>query len=745
MSSRLRRRDLITYAFLSQGIYGTDDRLAGLLPLFHPIVEALQGEIFDPRILADRVNEAYPWSINTDVAENLIPRFQAVGWLEQIVDHDGDVAYKYRKPDDTTIPQDALVATEEELHEIGDRFLDFAQTISPLFSFTTSRDDLEELLLRWLVEKRAFDRDMIVRAVQNHFLTPPNADLAQDEILEDDGVFSGEDTYLCARFVDSLCNDPTQIHLFDKLVRISAVALIAEVVLDTQSPAIKNLTFSRGRVFYDSPLLLDLFGCNGTNNYENARFINDNLLRFEAIPSAFSHSIDEAKENLRVMLKLPIPERYGPTAEAIKKGEVLEDYVKDVLRDFNRYMTQQHVQAVQVDLNLYPNEHHFFSSELREDLLAQVRWYRLTARERDVDSIAYVMRKRRGITSPDITKAKPILITKNPALASIAARFCMRANLIDGYDVGPAVHQRQIASIVWMVVGNEGRKELARRELIRRCADVVRCRPDIVLKTRDELRRVDLEKARQFEALVTRPRPTQLLMDLTLGARRVVTSENLDVIFQRLKESAAEEVQKRAEEDGKRQREKHRKERAKLQEEVEQERRGRAAASEGWRQEERRRQEAEARIADARRREEEMIDRWIATSGEYEGCINRWIDTAVYGILLATAVVAFLAAFMDIYPYFTTVIGAAASLIGVVVAIGEKTGKMPKIGSRKVFEKRIDFIRGRAQEVGREDLLAEVAVDHRALTIRREARGAIQEFERSRLGGVKAIGGAKAR
>ena len=54
----------------------------------------------------------------------------------------------------------------------------------------------------------------------------------------------------------------------------------------------------------------------------------------------------------------------------------------------------------------------------------------------------------------------------------------MRANLIDGYDVGPAVHQRQIALIVWMVVGNEGRKELARRELIRRCADVVRCEAD---------------------------------------------------------------------------------------------------------------------------------------------------------------------------------------------------------------------------------------------------------------------------
>ena len=79
MPSRLRRRELVTYAFLSQGIYGSDDRLAGLLPLFHPIVETLEGQIFDPRVLAQRVNEAYPWSINTDVAENLVPRFQAVG------------------------------------------------------------------------------------------------------------------------------------------------------------------------------------------------------------------------------------------------------------------------------------------------------------------------------------------------------------------------------------------------------------------------------------------------------------------------------------------------------------------------------------------------------------------------------------------------------------------------------------------------------------------------------------------
>jgi len=273
-----------------------------------------------------------------------------------------------------------------------------------------------------------------------------------------------------------------------------------------------------------------------------------------------------------------------------------------------------------------------------------------------------------------------------------------------------------------MLVGNEGRKELARRELIRRCADVVRCRPDIVFKTRDELRRVDLEKARQFEALVTRPRPTQLLMDLTLGAKRVVTSENLDLIFQRLKESAAEDVQKRAEEEKKKLRERHRKQRTEWQERVEEERRSREAAAERLRDEEQRRLETDSKVTDARRREEGMLDRWIERSGEYEMRANRVIDRMVYGSLLATAAAAFLAAVMNIYPYGTSAIGGTATLISAVVAIGERTGKMPRIGRRRVFEKRIDFISRRAKEAGREDLLAEIAVDHQAMTIKRAGR-----------------------
>jgi hypothetical protein len=146
-TSKLGRRELVTYAFLSHGIYGSDDRLAGLLPLFQPVVEPLAGELFDPKDLVDRVNAAYPWSINTDIAENLIPRFQAAGWLESVVSYHGDTAFRYTAPTSPAVPDVAYNATERELREIGVSFEAFIQALSPLTSAAYTAEQLEELLL----------------------------------------------------------------------------------------------------------------------------------------------------------------------------------------------------------------------------------------------------------------------------------------------------------------------------------------------------------------------------------------------------------------------------------------------------------------------------------------------------------------------------------------------------------------------------------------------------------------------
>lgn len=179
------------------------------------------------------------------------------------------------------------------------------------------------------------------------------------------------------------------------------------------------------------------------------------------------------------------------------------------------------------------------------DFIGRVHWERIPARERDALSIAYVMRKRKGKKTVDAARAMPALLTRNAALADISLRFCKENRLIDERDIGPAVHQRQMASILWMAFGSEERKEFARRDLVQRCSNVVRLRPDIVEKTRQKIRQIDLDKSRQFEALISRSAATQIMMDVTLGAERVVTSENIEEIFQSARASAAEDVRQK--------------------------------------------------------------------------------------------------------------------------------------------------------------------------------------------------------
>jgi hypothetical protein len=76
-------RGLLTYAFVSQGIYGVDDRLSGILPFFLPVLREMQGRVFDPDEFVARSNKMYPWSINTDICHELIPRFGRAGWLKE--------------------------------------------------------------------------------------------------------------------------------------------------------------------------------------------------------------------------------------------------------------------------------------------------------------------------------------------------------------------------------------------------------------------------------------------------------------------------------------------------------------------------------------------------------------------------------------------------------------------------------------------------------------------------------------
>ena len=729
MEKRLQRRDLIAYAFLSQGIYGSDDRLSGLLPLFEPVVTELKGQIFDPAVLAERVNSFYPWSINSDVAENLVPRFQAVGWLTQVISEDGHALFRYQPPQEQTGEHHNLVAVEQRLHEIGEAFQEFIKILSPLTAVGLTVGELEELLLRWIVEKRAFDRELLIKAVKDDMSAPAlPKDLLSDDDVSNDGIFSNEEHYLCARFIGYISHNNHE--MFDYITQIAAVALVTEVVIDTAIPRQQDFSFHHKHIFYDAPFLLDCLGSSGQERYNNASFIHNHLLKFDAVPAVFDHSVEEAIESLKAVLKMSWTERHGPTAEALRKGHVMEDYIRDIAYRIDDYLSKNSIARVHMDLEAYPNDHRFFDKETLDDFLARIRWDRLTARERDALSVAYVMRKRRGRKSIDVTAALPILLTRNAALCDIATRFCREREFLNDRDVGPAVHQRQMASIIWIVVGSDERKELARRDLIQRCADVVRCRPEIIQKAREQLRRMDLDKGYQFEALLTRPRATQLMMDLTLGAERVLTSDNLDAIFERIRESAADDIHKKTQEEITTLKHRHREEKKQLtgkvgvaearveslSETIEEQQLQHARLVEAKEKESSRLTEE---VANLREKDKELLSAWIRSAQSQASDMHSRIDKAIYAIF---GVSAFASAGLLLIgaPVWSAVAAATVTVVSFLVNVAEKYKVIPLLGGKSIFRRQVNFIAQRAREANRQDLLhlLDCSFDHRTLQVK---------------------------
>ena len=78
----------------------------------------------------------------------------------------------------------------------------------------------------------------------------------------------------------------------------------------------------------------------------------------------------------------------------------------------------------------------------------------------------------------DISRVGHIFLTNNMLLVDIARRYCVDHRIIGQPDIGPAIHPRQLASMLWLALGSNDKREITRRDLIQRCAEVARTNPE---------------------------------------------------------------------------------------------------------------------------------------------------------------------------------------------------------------------------------------------------------------------------
>lgn len=534
------------------------DVLDALIPFMEPVLELMHGKVFDPGLLSVGVQRLYSWRFNRDVAEQFAGRLLTKGYLRRATPARNVliVDFKPRSPAD-----DGQVEIAAILDRVIDEFESFPPKVTDLFRFSLSRDDLKDVLIRFLVSLDAYTEEAFAEQVERMKLDLDKKTLL-DQLDEGGQPLTSENRYLCARFVTHLVKEKPEF--VPHLARLASIGLLTEVVEDFIKPT-APATKSDLVLVLDAPVALTLLGLSGREAREDIEAVVNSLRAIGCGFIVLPVSCEEMSRNLSSMLALTPSDRHGPTHDAMRKGEVAEDYVRSVLNNPEKALDKVGVTVRPVDLDTFPSGVRFFDAPTYEDFLAGITWKHgsIDAREHDATCTALTMRLRAGVKNSDPLASKFAFVTTNPIFVRYARDFCRRSRLINERQTPPVILQRELAVTAWLRTGLSGpagddfRKEIPRGHLIASCERVLRPRKEVVRAVHEKLREFAPEKTAQYELMLADHRSVQRLMDETLGDERLVTAENADKLLEEMRLATAQEIKEKSDRKLRQQAQKH--------------------------------------------------------------------------------------------------------------------------------------------------------------------------------------------
>lgn len=507
------------------------DVLDALVPFFVPILQVMDRKIFDPSLFALGVRKMYHWHFTREVAEHFIPRLVRLGYLKEHKEGDRAVYAVVMPP---------LAETQEEreiqdvIEEIITELVDFSKQVSDLFVYSKSREELTDILVRFLVS------DQFSLADAREVDTTEESDDPNLNALEDGGrPLSDDDRYMAARFVDHIVKEKPGF--LPHLSRLASVGLLAEVVEDFVRPT-SQVAHVETTIALDAPLALDYLGLSGKATKEDVRAVFDSLKAIGCKLVVFPVTCAEMTRNLSSMLKLSSPERYGPTHHALLKKEIMKDYVEAVAANPEEALSREGIQVKPMDLKSFPALHKHFDQERYEDFFAEINWVGdVRPREHDATCTALVMRLRAGKHSSDVFKCEYTFATRNPTFTRKSKRYCVESRLIYPSQEGPVVHQRELATVAWLRTGLGAKYEIPSKSLLAHCDRVLRVRPEVTAAVKKRLASITPDSLQQFDLLLHDQRSLRKLADATLNNEKIITGENAEQLLELMKEAAIAE------------------------------------------------------------------------------------------------------------------------------------------------------------------------------------------------------------
>ena len=525
------------------------DVLDALIPFFEPILRVVNGKIFDPKVFAFGVRKMYSWQFTKEIAEQFIPRLAALGIRRKIVNNNGESAYIVEYTDQAAV--DDTDDIKRVFEEIIDEFAKFPVIITDLLNYVKNRDELADILIRFLVSSNVFGK------LNGTVDAGDDAGSLMANLPEGGRPLTEYDKYITARFVGHLVE--TRPDFVPYLSRLASIGLLTEVVDDFVRPISQAAKVDLS-IIIDAPLALDYLGLSGNDIQADIRAVLDALKAIGANLFVFPVTTSEMSRNLRAMLSKPVTQRHGYTHDAMIRRQVMPDYVNTVAGDPEASLENVGILLKDTNLEKFPNQEKYFTREMYQDFLSKIQWGAdIKPREHDATCLALLMRLREGKHARDVFKCRYVFVTRNVTFARQARDYCVRGQLVNENHEGPVIHQRELATIAWLRTGLGEAQTIPRKHLIASCNRILQVRPEVSDAVAAKLKEFTPEKLEQFQALLLDQRSVRKLADATLNDEKVVTSENAQQLLDLMREATAAELQSKYEADMEAARKRHEK------------------------------------------------------------------------------------------------------------------------------------------------------------------------------------------
>jgi hypothetical protein len=513
-------RSLIAFAAARSYSANTNNPLNAILPLFEPIAAALHGRLFTAADLSRELRDRYDLIVSDELCTHWSNQLIQQKLLVPVSTTTGSGGYEWSQ-ERVANAQDGAFA--EEMNELLSELRTFATDSGDLITGSYTDDQLVRLLRRGAIAS------MFPRLHENN--NPHHG---------------SEDEYVFSRFVSSLSVGNARI--LDNISRLRRAAIYSDLILHLREPKKPGGNSQYVHAYLDSPLVMDLLGLGGKLRKQFATRLFESLKAQKVIFLVSPVMIDEVKGNIRALISRDPRDRFGPTADALRRGEFKIDYVEAC---HDRIEALVEASGLQIDHNFNTyliDKLDDAGKSLESELLSRLQsHYRMFgAAERDAKSLIGCLGRRGGSKPRDMYSSRSFFVTSNDMLAAVGNKF-FRENCAYKDSTFPVVVTRStIAAMADAIAGISSNNSMTEMEMIVSAADATSYNPAVFEQIERILKELTPSDAKDLSEILQRTDVSELAMDLVRGNPNNVTiqrvSEIADIVQNRLEIEAHNRV-----------------------------------------------------------------------------------------------------------------------------------------------------------------------------------------------------------